>query len=372
MRGLGPMQCLAQRLNGGDSYTWTDPGIEHTTTPWLRTVHGCSNEPTIRVMAALFLHQATEPKLIPSSSIWPSGFLVQHHGQISAHSVHSWCVTLHPPAKRKRKTEPKTKINAFFFLHVMHEYFVHLGNKSLQSACPLAAFLFPSPGNSQSGSRESQGDEPSLPSHFILDYSSRGTGVLGLVCYCSGPARWICHRAISVLHSEAKYCRVENPVWRKWDARLKRGLDNACHHPYMQLELGHKPVFHMKEGVCRHWPETRVKSGMKKASLIPWTYLRYIWSTGSLISTAHIPPHHSEPPAAPTHTYFVSLLFAFCSPFVFHVCGLVFFFCLFVFLKRRCNKSEAFYCCSAERRRWWWESTLDSWFWGGSGHALPC
>lgn len=317
------MQCLAQRLIGGDSYTWTEPGIEHTTTLWLRTVHGGSNEPTIRVMAPLFLHQATEPKLIPSSSIWPSGFLVQHHGQVSARSVHSWCVTLHPPAKTKTKTEPKTPINALFFLHVMHDYVVHLGNKSPAKCMSPCSFFFLPPAIPNQGAEKFREMNPHYWVILFWIIVARGQGVLGLVCYCSGPARWICHRAISVLHSEAKYCRVENPVWRKWDARLTRRLDNACHHPYMQLELGHKPVFHMKEGVCRRWPETRINLEWRRRLLYPWTCLRYIWSTVSLISTAHIPPHHSEPPAAPTHTYFVSHLFAFCSPFVFRVCVFV-------------------------------------------------
>ncbi len=88
--------------------------------------------------------------------------------------------------------------------------------------------------NSQAGKRKTQEDEPSALSHFTLDYSCSRTGGLGLV-HCSGPVQGICHRAISILHSEAKYCRVENPVWRTWDARLNLRLDNACHHPYMQL-----------------------------------------------------------------------------------------------------------------------------------------
>ena len=71
----------------------------------------------------------------------------------------------------------------------------------------------------------------------------------------------------------------------------------------------------------------------RRCLLYPWTCLRYIWSIGSLISPVHIPPHHSEPPAAPTHTYFLSLLFAFCSPFVCRV-FLFFFFCSFFLWSR--------------------------------------
>lgn len=153
-----------------------------------------------------------------------------------------------------------------------------------------------------------------------------------------------------MLHSDAKYCTVENPVWRKWDARLNLRL--ARLHPYRQLFIGHKLYIctYVFKDICGCLPGNMhpnvvwlSDSGRLKVNFI----LR-----SSYISTGHITSSHQQ------HYRFrlevQTVLYPSCLPF-----HLVCFVCV---LKPRCNKSEAFDCCSAERRRWWWESTLDLWF----------
>lgn len=111
------------------------------------------------------------------------------------------------------------------WMNIMHEYEVHI-------KCPIECTLL-------------VGKRKTLGSWIILFWIIVAGG---RVYYCSEPAQWICHRAVSILNSEAKYCGVEYPIWMKWDARLNVRLDNACHHPHMyRPQAVSRDVFNLKD-----------------------------------------------------------------------------------------------------------------------------
>lgn len=127
--------------------------------------------------------------------------------------------------------------------------------------------------------RGDQKYESSLLSHFFLDYSSRRTGVCDLCIIAQGLLSEFVIEPST--HSEAKYCRAENPVWKTWDARQNSRLDNACHHLYMQIYVGHKLVLYVRYAS----KDTYERSPAFRGVTWIWDCLFYIWSIRSLMSS---------------------------------------------------------------------------------------